>query len=315
MDPKKKIFFAVILASAAGSAAWACNIVPQAGPAPAVKSAAVTTSLTADNGAPAPEAAAAESAPEAAQTTSPASEAADVKTSVQPSAAKCECACEKAGPGAQNAPASQPAQAAGAAVKTEKGTQERARGDERTGACPFRKTTDTKTDTASGPSTGTNAGANENAETKTGTATDANPGTDTGSGATTGTTADTGSSTDSNASFRQQFLSLINAHRAANGKGALAYDALIDRAATNHSAWMQTTGTFSHTGEAGSRFYQRCQAVGTSCDAENIAWGFTSAQMLFDMWKNSPGHNANMLGNHTVMGLGIVGRYATNDFR
>jgi hypothetical protein len=122
-------------------------------------------------------------------------------------------------------------------------------------------------------------------------------------------------STCKTGSFNDQFLCLINAHRKANGKNALAYDTKLNEAAENHSAWMQENDNFSHTGENGSQFYQRCEAVGGKCDAENIAYGFKSAQDLFDMWKNSSGHNANMLGDHTVMGLGIAGKYATNDFR
>jgi hypothetical protein len=37
---------------------------------------------------------------------------------------------------------------------------------------------------------------------------------------------------------------------------------------------------------------------------ENSAGGFTTAQAVFDAWKGSPGHNANMLGNYVVIGVG-----------
>jgi hypothetical protein len=38
---------------------------------------------------------------------------------------------------------------------------------------------------------------------------------------------------------------------------------------------------------------------------ENIAAGVASAQAAFDLWKNSPGHNANMLStNFTTIGIG-----------
>ncbi len=132
--------------------------------------------------------------------------------------------------------------------------------------------------------------------------------------------ANTNTSTNSSAScttgaFADQFLCLINNHRKAGGKNALKYSSAINAAATNHSKWMSETGEFSHTGENGSTFVERCAAEGVYCDAENIAWGFTSAKNLFDMWKNSPGHNANMLGNHTLLGLGVAGKYATTDFQ
>jgi uncharacterized protein YkwD len=116
-------------------------------------------------------------------------------------------------------------------------------------------------------------------------------------------------------SFDDQFLCLLNAHRKANGKGTLVYDEQLSAAALKHSQWMNATGTFSHTGESGLKFYERCVAAGTTCDAENIAYGFSSARELFEMWKDSPGHNANMLGDHTRTGLGVVGGYATSNFQ
>ena len=55
---------------------------------------------------------------------------------------------------------------------------------------------------------------------------------------------------------------------------------------------------------------------------ENIAAGFSTAQSVFDAWRNSPGHNANMLGaNYTAIGIGRsylagspYGWYWTTDF-
>jgi len=53
---------------------------------------------------------------------------------------------------------------------------------------------------------------------------------------------------------------------------------------------------------------------------ENIAAGYATAQAVFTGWKNSPGHNANMLnGSYRVIGIGLVtggsyGEYWTTDF-
>jgi len=54
---------------------------------------------------------------------------------------------------------------------------------------------------------------------------------------------------------------------------------------------------------------------------ENIAAGNSTASATFTQWKNSSGHNANMLGaNYTVMGIGRAtgggqyGVYWTNVF-
>lgn len=124
-----------------------------------------------------------------------------------------------------------------------------------------------------------------------------------------------GSSDCNSDSFNEQFICLLNNHRQANGKNILTYNSLMNTAAKNHSSWMLETGNFSHTGENGSSFVDRCLAVNVRCDGENIAFGFTSAQQLFDMWKNSPGHNANMLGDHAQLGIGIAGKYATTEFK
>ncbi|OGQ33312.1 MAG: hypothetical protein A3F16_04785 [Deltaproteobacteria bacterium RIFCSPHIGHO2_12_FULL_43_9] len=111
--------------------------------------------------------------------------------------------------------------------------------------------------------------------------------------------------------FKVQFLCYINEHRKQNGKTALSYDSSLTSVAFKHSAWMQGNGTMSHIGENRTRFYERCQQSGTMCYAENIAKGFTSAKHLFILWKESAGHNINMLGHYTEIGLGIAGAYAT----
>lgn len=116
-------------------------------------------------------------------------------------------------------------------------------------------------------------------------------------------------------SFNADFLCLLNSFRKENSRGTLSYSNSLSAAATAHSSWMQRVGTLNHVGENGSQFFERCDAHGLSCYAENIAMGFTSTQHLFDMWKNSPGHRANMLGNYSFIGLGTSGAYATTVFR
>ncbi|HEX9502814.1 MAG TPA: CAP domain-containing protein [Patescibacteria group bacterium] len=112
-----------------------------------------------------------------------------------------------------------------------------------------------------------------------------------------------------------QFLCLMNNYRLSNGLNALSYDSALTAVASEHSTWMNATATLSHIGENGSKFYQRCQAGLTTCDAENVARGYTTAPKLFEAWRVSPDHNANILGSHTKMGLSLVGSYATNIFR
>jgi hypothetical protein len=111
----------------------------------------------------------------------------------------------------------------------------------------------------------------------------------------------------------QAFLNIINNYRAQNGKGALTLSTNLNRAA----AWMATDmgakGYFSHTDSLGRSPSTRAQ----NCDypsgaGENIAaggaWG--SASAVFEAWKNSSGHNANML-NGSYIKIGIARVYTS----
>ena len=117
------------------------------------------------------------------------------------------------------------------------------------------------------------------------------------------------------AKARQDFLVLINQHRQANGKGALVLDNCLNKAAQGHSVYMYDSGNFSHTGKNGSGHLDRCLQAGCKCMAENIQMGADTAAQVFNAWKTSPGHNANMLGNFTHIGLGKAGSWWTTDFR
>ena len=73
---------------------------------------------------------------------------------------------------------------------------------------------------------------------------------------------------------------------------------------------MATNNYFSHTSLDGTTFDQRIIAAGyTNFRAlgENIAYayGAPNAAVVFDMWKNSPGHYANMIGDFNNAGLGV----------
>lgn len=112
----------------------------------------------------------------------------------------------------------------------------------------------------------------------------------------------------------QSFLGLINSYRAQNNLASLSIDAALQDGANWMSNDMLTycvTGkyTCSHTDSTGRTFDKRLQAFGypagiSASAAENLAWGYgggaTSAQQAFDLWKNSPGHQANMLGSSYV---------------
>ncbi|MDO8612387.1 MAG: CAP domain-containing protein [Dehalococcoidia bacterium] len=123
----------------------------------------------------------------------------------------------------------------------------------------------------------------------------------------------------------QAFLTIINSYRTQNGLGTLSLNTEL----TNASDWMSNdmaaNNYFSHTDSLGRDPFQRMAAFGYSYNTwkgENLVAGTDTAQAAFDLWKNSPGHNDNMLNpNFKVMGVARVygagttyGWYWTNDF-
>ncbi|GAB4335854.1 MAG: hypothetical protein Kow0010_23480 [Dehalococcoidia bacterium] len=103
------------------------------------------------------------------------------------------------------------------------------------------------------------------------------------------------------------FLSLINDYRAQNGLGPLVVSDSLTRAAAWMVNDMGTKGYFSHTDSLGRSPSGRAQDCGYPGGAgENLAAGtvWDTAQEAFDAWKDSPGHNANMLtGSYQAIGI------------
>ena len=123
--------------------------------------------------------------------------------------------------------------------------------------------------------------------------------------------------------FEQEFLGLLNQYRADNGRQPLGISTQLTAAADWLSGDFAANDYFSHTDSLGRGPGQRAAAFGyTGAVGENIAGGFSSAQGVFDAWKGSPGHNANMLGSsYRAIGVGRVslpgsryGVYWTTDF-
>ncbi len=123
----------------------------------------------------------------------------------------------------------------------------------------------------------------------------------------------------------QVFLKLINDYRIANGLGIVQVSISLSTAADWMSNDMATKGYFSHTDSTGRDPFTRMQNFGYNFNTwlgENIAAGYSDAVNTFNQWKNSPGHNENMLhpsfkviGIGRVMNLGAYYRYYwTTDF-
>jgi uncharacterized protein YkwD len=121
-----------------------------------------------------------------------------------------------------------------------------------------------------------------------------------------------------------RFVELINNYRTQNGLGELIVNFDQNEAADWLSADMGQKGYFSHTDSLGRGPAQRLCDFGYCYGtwAENIFAGGSTADQAFNAWRNSPGHNTNMLRNNMrVMGIARVftagstyGWYWTNDF-
>ena len=111
---------------------------------------------------------------------------------------------------------------------------------------------------------------------------------------------------------------LISQYRAEHGLKPLALDPTLMKLAAEHARRMASQDTMSHQlpGEPG--FAQRIAAGGfqASMAAENVAAGQDLLAQVFEAWRKSPGHNANMLlPNVSLMGIAVAiqpgGRYHT----
>ncbi|MFN0096937.1 MAG: CAP domain-containing protein [Dehalococcoidia bacterium] len=106
------------------------------------------------------------------------------------------------------------------------------------------------------------------------------------------------------------FLVLINNYRAQNQLGALTASTNLNRASAWMSNDMGVNARFSHTDSLGRSPSTRAQ----NCDypsgaGENIAAGtnWNTAAAVFEAWRNSSGHNANMLNSsYRMIGIGRV---------
>jgi uncharacterized protein YkwD len=110
-------------------------------------------------------------------------------------------------------------------------------------------------------------------------------------------------------SEEQALLNLINQYRQQYGKNALTMHPTVTRAAAWFSRDMATKNYFpyNHVDSNGRTVDQRLSWCGASFTnwAENIYAGRSDAQSVFTAWRNSSGHNANMLRDGvTSAGIG-----------
>ncbi len=106
----------------------------------------------------------------------------------------------------------------------------------------------------------------------------------------------------------EAFLTEINDYRASYGLDPLSLSPTLTNASEGHSRDMANNDYFSHTGLDGRSPFDRMRDAGydyPTSMGENIAAGFTTAQQVFEGWRNSPSHNETMLyPSFVVIGIG-----------
>lgn len=92
-------------------------------------------------------------------------------------------------------------------------------------------------------------------------------------------------------------LSLINAYRNAQGQPALGSDATLTLVAERHGADMAERDYFAHVTPEGDELRHRLWNIDYrfAVAAENLARGYHDAVAVLAGWRNSPGHDRNLL--------------------
>ena len=111
---------------------------------------------------------------------------------------------------------------------------------------------------------------------------------------------------------------LISQYRVDHGLKPLRLDPTLMKLAAEHAQRMAAMDRMSHSLPGEGSFAHRIAAGGfqAAMAAENVAAGQKTLAQVFEAWRKSPGHNANMLlPNVSLMGIALAiqpgGRYHT----
>lgn len=104
-------------------------------------------------------------------------------------------------------------------------------------------------------------------------------------------------------SIEYEIFSLINAHRVSNGLPELGVYNIVSSEAITHTDYMVQTGDVSHA-NFGVRHQNLVTYASAKSVAENVAYGYSSAEAVVNAWLNSDGHRLN-IENATFTDFGI----------
>ena len=110
-----------------------------------------------------------------------------------------------------------------------------------------------------------------------------------------------------NTNLIQDVLSQTNLFRKSKGLTELMLKNELNAIAQQHSANMASGRVaFGHDGFAKRNMMAGAAISQLHSFAENVAYGATSGKQVVSLWKSSPGHRQNMLGNYKYIGIGIA---------
>lgn len=109
-----------------------------------------------------------------------------------------------------------------------------------------------------------------------------------------------------NTDLETEVHELINKYRIDQNLEPLELHNVISEVARKHSQKMADgTTDFGHDGFS-ERVAKIREQIGGNGAAENVAFGYSSAESVVEGWINSSGHKRNIEGNYTHTGVGIA---------
>lgn len=107
--------------------------------------------------------------------------------------------------------------------------------------------------------------------------------------------------------YGRTLLEQINLYRQDNGLNPLRFDARLIHLAKTHSFAMSQQKMVSHR-----NFNERFERSGSRLCVENVGWNYSTPLKQFDAWRQSSGHDQNMLKEGIAKaGIAEIGNYVT----
>ena len=119
--------------------------------------------------------------------------------------------------------------------------------------------------------------------------------------------ADTDNYISRSGRYSEELLGIINYYRISHGLKPLLSNEKLTALAKSHCYDMHRQAVLNH-----DKFDERFKKSGSSSCVENVGWNYHKPGDQFTAWKNSEGHDRNMLDRSVrIAGISKVGAYVT----